>query len=192
MRDLQTLLAESAALHRHLCPRQVLGVRMGLFAGELLGLELPSLEKRLFVFAETDGCGFDGIAVATGCSVGRRNIRVVDFGKMAATFADRETGKAIRIVPSPESRIRAREYKPEIEDRWEAQLQAYQIMPAEELFTVTPVTLTVSVEKIISKHGLRVNCDVCGEEIMNNREEIVEGKTLCMGCAGQAYYSICE
>ncbi len=190
MRDLRTLFAESAALHRKLCPRQVLGVRMGVYAGELLDLELPNPDKRLFVFVETDGCGLDGIAVATGCSVGRRNMRVIDFGKMAATFVDVTTRESIRIVPNPESRIRARNYMPDTSNRWEAQLHAYQIMPVEELFTVIPVVLTVSLDEIISTHGLRVHCDLCGEEIMNGREERVNGKTVCRGCAHQAYFSL--
>jgi formylmethanofuran dehydrogenase subunit E len=161
---------------------------MGLLAGELLGLELPHPEKRLFTFVETDGCGLDGIAVATGCTVGHRNMRVCDLGKMAATFVDVVTREAIRIVPSRESRIRARDYMPESSDRWHAQLHAYQVMPAEELFTATPVALTVSLDRILSTHGLRVHCEVCGEEIMNGREEIVDGRSMCRSCAGQGYY----
>jgi formylmethanofuran dehydrogenase subunit E len=192
MRDLHTLLAESAARHRKLCPRQVLGVRMGLFAGELLNLELPHPEKRLFTFVETDGCGLDGIAVATGCSVGRRNMRIIDFGKMAATFVDVVTRESIRIVPSAESRVRAKDYIPESTNRWEAQLHAYQVMPVEELFTVTPVVLSMSLDEIISTHGLRVHCELCGEEIMNGREERVSGKTVCRGCAGEAYYALAD
>jgi formylmethanofuran dehydrogenase subunit E len=192
MKDLQTLLAESAARHHHLCPRQVLGVRMGLMAGELLDLEMPHPDKRLFTFVETDGCGLDGISVATGCSVGRRTMRVIDFGKMAATFVDVATGESIRIVPSAESRIRAKEYMSESSNRWEAQLYAYQVMPLHYLFTVTPVALTVSLSDIISTHGLRVQCELCGEEIMNAREETVDGKVVCRGCAGQAYYAVAD
>ncbi len=188
MRDLEALLARSATERRCLCPRQVLGVRMGLLAGDLLGIGLPSPEKRLFTFVETDGCGCDGISAATGCTVGRRNMRVLDFGKMAATFVDAASLLAIRIVPSGQSRSLAREYAPGASNAREAQLGAYQIMPPSDLFTVTPVSLTVSLEKIISRHGLRVLCELCGEEIMNGREEIVEGRVLCRGCSGQAYY----
>ena len=192
MRDLETLLAESAAQHNHLCPRQVLGVRMGLLAGELLELELPHPDKRLFTFIETDGCGLDGVATATGCTVGHRNMRVVDFGKMAATFVDVVTREAVRIVPGPESRVRARDYAPGSSNRYRAQLEAYKIMPAEELFTVAPIVLTVSLDEILSRHGMRVSCELCGEEIMNEREEMVDGRTICRGCAGHAYYTAAE
>ena len=86
MTPLTELLKESAALHRHLCPRQVLGVRMGLLAAEVMGLDLPQTDKRLLTIIETDGCAADGISVATGCWVGRRTLRVEDYGKVAATF----------------------------------------------------------------------------------------------------------
>ena len=101
-------------------------------------MSYPIRTSAFLAFVETDGCGLDGIAVATGCSVGRRTMRVMDFGKMAATFVDVVTRESIRIVPSAESRIRAKDYMPDLPNRWEAQLHAYQVMPVPELFTVTP------------------------------------------------------
>jgi len=104
MPTLEELLQESAAFHRHLCPRQVLGVRMGLLAGRRLGLDVPRDDKRLLTFVETDGCAADGVSVATGCRVGGRTLRVIDFGKVAATFVDTSTGGAIRVAPAPDVR----------------------------------------------------------------------------------------
>ena len=86
MVNLQELLRQSAELHRHLCPRQVLGVRMGLAAGQLLGLSLPQADKRLLTIVETDGCFTDGVAVAANCWVGRRTLRVLDYGKVAEYY----------------------------------------------------------------------------------------------------------
>jgi len=112
MRHLSELLDASAALHQHLCPRQVLGVRLGMLAGQLFELDLPQTDKRLLAIVETDGCAADGIAVAAGCWVGRRTLRVEDYGKVAATFADTETGRTLRIAPSggpqPGRALRAR------------------------------------------------------------------------------------
>ena len=71
---LDEILEHSAALHRHLCPRQVLGARMGILAGRLHSLELPQKNKRLYTFVETDGCFADGIGAATGCWLGRRTM----------------------------------------------------------------------------------------------------------------------
>ena len=188
MPTFEELLYQSAVLHQHLCPRQVLGVRIGLAAGRWLGLEVPQSDKRLLTIVETDGCLIDGLAVATGCRVGRRTMRVLDFGKVAATFVDTQTGRAVRIVPSASTRKRARDYAPEAKNRWEAYLLGYQRMPDAELLEIQEVTLTVSLEKILSKDGYRVNCDVCGEEIINEREVIQDGSTLCRSCAGERYY----
>lgn len=191
MPTLSELLDRSAVLHNHLCPRQVLGVRMGLYAGTVLGLDLPQQdEKRLFVFMETDGCGADGVSVASGCWPGRRTMRMIDYGKMAATFVDTQTSRAARIVPHPESRERALKYGPEGESSWKGQLIGYQIMPAEEMFMVQPVELTVSLAAIISRHGMRMACQRCGEEIINEREVTVNGEVLCRACAGDAYYRL--
>ena len=190
MPDLQTQLHMSAARHHnHLCPRQVLGVRMGMRAGELLGLDLPQNDKRLFAFVETDGCLIDGIAVATGCWVGNRTMRVMDYGKSAATFVDTQTNRAVRVTPTRESRAVARAYAPDAPDRWHAQLAAYQIMPADELLLAQEVTLNVSLARIISKHGMRVVCERCGEDVINEREVRVDGEILCRACADGAYYT---
>jgi formylmethanofuran dehydrogenase subunit E len=188
MSTLEELLQKSASLHNHLCPRQVLGVRMGLAGGRWLGLDVPQTDKRLLTIVETDGCGADGIAVATGCSLGRRTMYFYDFGKVAATFIDTQTGRAVRIVPSAITRKRAKAYAPEAESRWHAYLLGYQRMPDEELLDIREVSLTISVAELLSKDGYRVSCDICGEEIINEREVLREGLTLCRACAGRRYY----
>ena len=182
------LLKSSAEHHQHVCPRQVIGVRMGLYAGQILGPEVPQTNKRLFTFIETDGCTLDGVVAGTGCAVGRRTMYIYDYGKIAATFVDQETGKAIRIVPNPLARSLCPEYAPEVMDHWHAYVYAYQIMPLEKLFIIQPVQLTVSMQAIISLKGARAVCDACGEEIFNSREVILNGKVLCRSCAGQGYY----
>lgn len=188
---LQDLLSESAARHDHLCPRQVLGVRLGLFALEFLGLievaegvRFCNPEKRLLTIAETDGCGVDGIAVAVDCAVGRRTLRVVDFGKVAATFVDLETGRAIRVSPRPDVRETAVCQVPDAESRWHAYLLGYQKMSDEAMFQVQVVELRDSIEAIISSPNMRVVCEQCGEEVFNEREVERDGRLLCRPCAG--------
>ena len=189
LKDLAPYLEQTAALHKHLCPRQVLGVRMGLYAAALLGVPVPQEDKRLFAFVESDGCFADGVSVATGCWLGHRTLRPVDLGKAAATFVDTETGRAIRIRPCPGARERAEQCAPEAPDRWHAQLEAYQVMADEELLEARPVTLTLSLQAIISRPGLRVLCEGCCEEIMNEREVIRGGRVLCRVCSGlERYY----
>jgi formylmethanofuran dehydrogenase subunit E len=185
---LSELLDESAARHQHLCPRQVLGARMGLLAARLLGNDLPSAAKRLLVITETDGCFADGISVATDCTVGARTLRVIDHGKVAAVFVDTKTDRAVRLIPSQTSRTLAGEYAPLARSPWHAQLEAYQIMPDAELFDLQPVELTLSLEKLLSKPGRKASCDQCGEEIINEREVKDGDRTLCRACAGDGYW----
>ena len=189
MKTLAELLNATETLHRHLCPRQVLGVRMGMAVAASLNLDLPQTEKRLVAFVESDGGFSDGLAVATGCWVGRRTMRVEDLGKVAAVFVDTRTGMTLRIHPRLDVRARAAAFAPEARNRWEAQLLGYQRMPDDLLFAVRPVRLTRSIEEIMSRPGLRVTCAVCGEEIINGREVPgVDGPT-CRTCAGDAYYA---
>lgn len=192
---LDQLLEESERLHRHLCPRQVLGVRIGLTGLRYLGLvgadygpRFTNERKRLLTVVETDGCGADGISVATNCWVGRRTLRVMDFGKVAATLVDTKTEQAVRVSVHPEARSHSRVYASEARSRWHAYLAAYQIMPDAELLRVEPVQLVQTVAQIISRPNLRTDCDACGEEILNEREVMVNGRALCRACAGESYY----
>lgn len=162
---------------------------MGLYAGALLELDLPRADKRLFTFVETDGCFADGVAAATGCWLGRRTLRLVDYGMVAATFVDTQTEQAIRVWPHPLARQQAAAYAPVAASRWHAQLAAYQSMPAAALLCARPVVLTVSLAAIISRAGARVNCTVCGEEIINEREVLLDGQPFCRGCADGSYYT---
>lgn len=159
-----------------------------MFAASLLTLDLPQSDKRLLAFVETDGCFVDGVSAAMGCYVGRRTLRVEDFGKTAATFCDTRTERAVRIAPRLDVRELAKQYVPDARNRWETQLLGYQIMPDEDLLDFKWVTMRVNIPALIGQAGVRVNCDSCGEEIINQREVIWESKILCRACAGQAYY----
>lgn len=189
MRDLSGLLAAASALHSHLCPRQVLGVRMGLAGAEALGLHIPRPDKRLLVIAETDGCFLDGLAVAAGVTPGRRTLRIEDYGKVAATFVDAATGEAVRLAPRLDVRTRAPAYAPGEDRHYFAQLTGYQVMPDDELFSVSVVALSRSVAELISRPGVRANCAVCGEEIINEREVMIDGEPQCVSCAHGGYYA---
>ena len=188
--EIHELLKLSSARHDHLCPRQVLGVRMGMAGLAAIGMDVPMLHRAALVIIETDGCFADGIEVASGASVGHRTLRVADQGKVAATFANVETGSAIRLAACLDVRQRARGYAPGIKDKYYAQLKGYQIMPETELFTFQQVVLDPPLERLLSRPGLRAKCTQCGEEIINERQVRVEEKVLCRSCAGQGYYRI--
>lgn len=188
--NLYDLLQQSSARHSHLCPRQVLGVRMGLAGLAALGLESPINKQTVLIIIETDGCFADGIKVSTGAAIGHRTLRVNDYGKAAATFVDVKTERAIRVAPLLDIRQRASAYMPDEERHYFAQLEGYQIMPDEEMFHYQEVILQPSLEVLLSKPNMRVNCEHCGEEIMNEREVMVNGNTLCLACADQGYYRL--
>jgi len=186
--DLQEALRRSARRHSKLCPRQVLGVRLAMAAAAALGLEVPRSDKRLLVVSETDGCFVDGVEAVTGCSVGHRTLRIEDYGKVAATFVDTLTSRAVRLAPRLDVRQRALSCAPDEAGHYVAQLRAYQVMPDEELFAVQEVRLAAPVEALISRAAVRVNCDACGEEIINERQVVRDGRTLCRACASVPYY----
>ncbi len=188
--NIQPLLKISSRDHSHLCPRQILGVRLGLAGMSALGFEAPPDKKQLLVITETDGCFADGLSAATNCTVGHRTLRVEDYGKTAATFVNTQTRRAVRVAPALDIRQKAYVYATDEIRHYFAQMQAYQIMPDEEMFTVTEVQLATPIEAIISHPGIRVDCDVCGEEIMNEREVHQNGLTLCRACAHGGYYQM--
>jgi formylmethanofuran dehydrogenase subunit E len=189
MRDLDVLLAKSVAMHGHLCPGQVLGVRMAMRACRELGVEDPEKEnKRLIVYVEIDRCATDAIAAVTGCRLGKRTLKHVDYGKMAATFVDTQSGRAVRVVALEDSRTKVGRYGFVDLPKYEAQQEAYKVMPDEELFVVQPVEVEVRAEDQPGPTVSRVVCERCGEGINDAREVRVNGQVLCRACANGRYY----
>ncbi len=192
---LEPLLEESAARHQHLCPRQVLGVRMALrglvelgFIGRDYQPRFDNTQKRLLTIVETDGCAADGIGVASACSVGRRTLRVLDYGKVAATLVDTAMDRAVRIIPAADSRQLALDYCPDAESPWHAYREGYRLIPDGRLLAWMPVTLTRSIAELVSRPEVRAICQACREEIMNERELLRDGEVLCWSCAHGRYY----
>lgn len=173
----------------------VLGARIGLYALVHLGLLPPdgatrfdNGRKRLYTFVEIDGCGADGIATAVDCRIERRTLRVEDYGKLAATCVDRETGRALRVAPAPAARERALAYAAGARSRWHAYRAGYLALPDTALLVAQPVALTVELAVIISRAAARAVCAACGEEVMNEREVLRDGRTLCRACADGGYF----
>lgn len=182
--------ARSAQRHERLCPRQVLGVRMGLAAAVALGVDPHQPGKALYVFAETDGCFADGVEAATGCSMGHRNMRLMDYGRVAIVAVHVESGDAVRVSPAPGVREAATAYAPDEPRRYYQQLEGYQAMPDAELLRIRPVSLRVDLAALLGRKGLRVDCDRCGEEILNGRQHLEAGRPVCQGCMSGAFYSV--
>ena len=190
MQSLDDLLHEAERTHGHLCAGQVLGVRMAMLGLEKLGIEDPRGKdrKRLVTFVEIDRCATDAIAVVTGCRLGKRALKFRDWGKMAATFVDVSTGKAIRIAAKESSKALARAMHPEIESKNQQQMQAYREMAEDDLFTKQWVKVELPAEEFPGYKGERIVCTECGEGVNFRREVLRDGRVLCRACAGEKYY----
>jgi formylmethanofuran dehydrogenase subunit E len=190
MENFEMLLNESVKTHGHLCPGQVLGVKMSMLGLKEIDIEDPKGKdkKNIIVFVEMDRCATDAVQSVTGCSLGRRTMKFVDYGKMAATFLNLKTGQAIRVIAKEDAREKAKEFFPEIENKYTAQLEAYKVMSDKELFDVMEVNVELKPEDIPGRPLRRIKCDLCGEYVQDMREIYRKGKTLCKPCAEGGYY----
>jgi formylmethanofuran dehydrogenase subunit E len=199
MATLDELLREAERAHGHLCAGQVLGVRMAMLALERLGIGDPRARtlpdgslnpdrKRLVTFVEIDRCATDAIGVVTGCRVGKRALKLRDWGKMAATFVDlsaklgEEDYKGLRVVALESSKARAKELYPELEKNAQ-QMKAYRELPDAELFAEQWVRVPLPASEFPGYKGERVACARCGEGV--NFDRFVErgGQRVCLACA---------
>ena len=194
MKSLAEYLEDAAAAHGHLCAGQVLGVRMAMYGMKMLGIEDPQGKdrKRVVTFVEIDRCATDAIMVVTGCRLGKRALKFRDWGKMAATFIDLQTGKAIRVAATETSKALAASMHPDLGSKNEQQMRAYQEMADDQLFHTQWVKVDLPPEEFPGYKGERIICSECGEGISYRREIRREGKIFCRACAGERYWTALE
>jgi formylmethanofuran dehydrogenase subunit E len=191
MRSFEDLLVASAEAHGHLCPGQVVGVRLALLGCKLIGLDNPTSReqiKKLIVFVEMDRCTGDAVAHVTGVKLGRRSLKFMDYGIMAATFVNLETGRAYRIISTEESRELATLYAPEIAEKRKQQVEAYKRMPDSVLFRVQQVDISLSEFDLPGPTHRKVVCSRCGQVVRDGREVVIDHLSLCKPCAEGAYF----
>jgi len=192
MKSFEELVTSSAEAHGHLCPGQVVGVRMAMLGCRLIGLDNPTSQdqiKKLLVYVEMDRCAGDAVAHVTGAKLGRRSLKFVDYGIMAATFLNLETEKAYRVLSTEEARDLAPHYAREIVGKYEQQLEAYKRMPDSVLFRVQEVEVRLSEFDLPGPTRRKVSCDRCGQVVRDHREVVVDGSPLCHPCAHGGYYN---
>ena len=191
MKPFEALLASSAAAHGHLCPGQVVGVRMAMLGCRLIGLDDPTSHdqiKKIIVYVEMDRCAGDAVAHVTGAKLGRRSLKFVDYGIMAATFINLETDKAFRVISTEEARDLACQYAPAISEKYQQQLEAYKRMPDSVLFRVQQVEVMLSEFDLPGPTRRKVPCSRCGQVVRDHREIAKNGDLLCKPCARGAYF----
>jgi formylmethanofuran dehydrogenase subunit E len=192
MDDFEELLKNSATAHGHLCPGQVVGVRMAMLGCRLIGLDEPRRHdqiKKLIVYVEMDRCTADAVAHVTGVKLGRRSLKFMDYGIMAATFVNLETGKAYRVLSTEEALSLANAYAPEIAEKYPQQLEAYKRMPDSVLFRVQAVRVKIDECDLPGPTRYKALCSRCGQMVRDQREVIKNGDVLCRPCTEDTYFS---
>jgi formylmethanofuran dehydrogenase subunit E len=185
MDSFDELLRQAETAHGHLCAGQVLGVRMALLGLSRLGIADPhgADRKRLVTFVEIDRCATDAIGLVTGCRLGRRALKFRDWGKMAATFVDLVTGRAIRIAALEDSRELAAQTYPHLETKKLQQMQAYREFSDAQLFREQWVQVKIDAADLPGYKADRIVCSRCGEGINFGRIAYSDGNPLCLACA---------
>src|SRR6185503_8550876 len=192
MESLDVLLDECERLHGHMCAGQLLGARMALLGCREIGVDDPrgTDRRKLIVWVEIDRCMADAVSAVTGVRLGKRSLKYVDYGKVAATFLNTETNRAVRIVALEAARTLADQRFPDIKDKRERQFRAYSESTDEDLFKVELVEVVLRDFDLPGSPRSRVTCSVCGEGVNDGREVIgADGDTLCRGCDQGNYYS---
>jgi formylmethanofuran dehydrogenase subunit E len=189
MKTLEEYLEDAERAHGHLCAGQVLGVRLAMLGLVRLGIDDPVRDrKRLLTFVEIDRCATDAVAVVTGCRLGKRALKFRDWGKVAATFVDLATHRAIRVAAKESSKALARSLHPALASKNQQQMAAYREMPDRDLFDEMWVEVDIAPEDLPGYKSERAVCAECGEGIQFKREVARDGVVLCRSCAGESYY----
>jgi formylmethanofuran dehydrogenase subunit E len=189
--NLNDLIDECGSLHGHVCPGQVLGVRMAVLGCQLTGIDDPrgADRKRLLVWVEIDRCMTDAIGAVTGVRLGKRSLKFLDYGKVAATFLNLSDGRASRIVAKEESRALADALYPALGDKKERQMLTYREVDVYALFKVESVRLELDDFEMPGRPRRRIICAQCGEGV-NDGKDVVDAlnQRVCRSCAFGVYY----
>ena len=198
MKISEDILNQAFYFHGHRCPAMPLGLRAGLKAMEVLGVE-RSQDKELYVISETGkghaaGCFLDGIMFATGCTYGKSNIEKRYWDKMAFTLVDTKKGKAVRVSLKPQFFARALQ-SPFVEQRKKGvppQDVPFEILkPLLENILSMPEEQFLDVSEVFDhpwekKPGCftAVPCANCGELTFEKALRVKDGELVCIPCSG--------
>lgn len=181
-------LQKAVDYHGHLCLGQVLGIHLAEKGMDVIGTTNP---KNMIVYVENDRCIADAIQILTGTRLGRRSMKLVDYGKMAATFINTDTGEAYRVWVS--GKISKIVGKPPA-DRHEKERQYERVLQSrsEDVVSVQKVTIDIPPEAMPGKPKRTVICAQCGEKVMDSKDISGADGPLCLACAKSPYYTIIE
>ncbi len=187
MENINIYLNKGREFHGDVCPGIVIGTRIALAGMRELGMDPEEKNRDLLVYVEIDRCMADAIQAVTGITMGHRTLKYKDYGKFAATFMDLSTGKAVRISAAEGQREPPKtdnDGKPNMEGMVEKLIQT----PEEELLVIEEVKVDIGEHDIPGFPKFRSYCEECGDRVLDRREVIIDGRTLCKACAEGPYY----
>ncbi len=184
MSEYETLFTKAKAFHGHVCPGIVLGTRLTIAGMRELGVDPHIHNRDLIVYIEIDRCGADAVQAITGCSLGHRNLKHMDYGKFAATFVDISTGKAVRVSIHEKDRA-----KHDLLEKNEL-IQLLGSIPESEILVIERVNVSIPKDDIPGYPLGKSVCSRCGEQVADNRHIMVDGKPLCKNCGVKSYYTV--
>lgn len=179
MSEFEFYLKKVGDYHGHTCGGIALGTKMTLAAMKILGLNPGARNKHLIVYVEIDRCMTDAVQVITGCSLGHRSLKHVDYGKFAATFVDTNTGKALRATIKED--FDSSGPVPEM-------CRKVENTPDSEMVILQDVKINIPEKDLPGSPRQRAYCALCRERVMDGREVNQGDKVLCRACAGDKYY----
>ncbi|MEE1128581.1 MAG: FmdE family protein [Methanobrevibacter sp.] len=183
-KDYDEQFAKAAEFHGHICGGIAIGTKLAMYGLELLGMDLNKKHKNLIVFLEIDRCMADAVQTVTGCSMGKRTLKQMYYGKFAATFLNQETGEAFRITDADANK------KSKDKETKEEMIARFRRTPPEDLFKVDKVKIELGPGDMPGKPYMSVFCSICGEKVSDGRHKLIGGKPVCKSCAESSYYEI--
>jgi formylmethanofuran dehydrogenase subunit E len=181
MSALERYLEKAELYHGHICSGQVLGIRMALLGLKLLGLKPEDDLRDLVIFLETDRCVADAAYVVTGITIGRRRVKVFSYGKTAMSFLDLKSGRAFRIC------VKTSDRPPHSASKAE-QLAFWEKYADEKAFAWREVKIELPEGEAPGPPASIRTCQDCGEDVLDCKEVVKDGRVLCRACAEGAYY----
>ena len=166
---------EIVKFHGHECPGLAMGYRMAQAGMQRLNA-LRSEDEEIVAIVENNACGVDALQCVTGCTFGKGNLIFKDYGKHVYTLYSRVSGKGVRIL------FHGKRMPSTISDDRQALAQFILKAPAEDILSYTEVDIDEPLPARIHKS---VTCDICGEKVMETRLIDLEGKRVCIPCAGK-------
>jgi formylmethanofuran dehydrogenase subunit E len=181
-------LAKAIEYHGHLCLGQILGIHIAEAGLKAVG---TNDSKKIIVYVEIDRCLADAIQILTGTRLGRRSMKLVNYGKMAATFINTETGDAYRVWVS--GKIKEILGTDKIDYlKQENQYEKILELPTEDIVSIQKVIVNIPREEMPGKPLRTVFCVNCNEKIFDGKEIPSDDGPLCKACSETPYYSIAD